>query len=230
LFGQSPVRWPHQELPEPRRPKPVDQLPTPMGATPTPDPILGTRHLSPTRHINTATRGIAEAPASPSPLLPHITAIGIAGLGTSIIGMAGIVKANCSTPASIHLPRAGLCDCCKSGRASAARHLSRRHAAHKIGPHPLSAFRRCESSGCIRREVHGAEFPRGGIAGSAAAAFQPRADRPGPTPIVHSAWDRRGQVPASRDPIGAQPGPPAFPSASERAFASLRVARSSWMD
>jgi hypothetical protein len=38
--------------------------------------------------------------------------------------------------------------------------------------------------------------------------------------------DRQGQGPASRDPAGAQPPAPASPSASGRAFASLRVAHS----
>jgi hypothetical protein len=77
---------------------------------------------------------------------------------------------SCSNPASIHPPPAGLCGFCRSGRAIVARHLSRRHAVDKIGPHPPSVFRRCGRSGCIQRAARVAEFPRGGIAGSTAAA------------------------------------------------------------
>jgi len=74
-----------------------------MGATPTPGPTLGTRRLTPMRHINTVTRGIAEAPASTSPLHPRITAIGKADPDISIIRItAGIVLGKVAQSLPVH--------------------------------------------------------------------------------------------------------------------------------
>lgn len=131
--------------------------------------------------------------------------------------------------ASIHLPRGCPSALCRSGRAGVEPHSSRRHVVHRTLQHQSSEFLRYESSARIPHAAHDTEFPRGDIAGSAAVTVRRRVDRPGLPPIVHPVSDRLVlNDPAYRYLADEQPPAPASPSALGTAFASLRVADSSW--